>query len=60
MFTLVHIIQETCKEIKSAVALFMNVKRVFDHVSKRQLKTQINEPKIDEDFVIRINFFLTN
>ena len=57
---LVHTFQENWEEKKLAAALFMDVKGAFDHISKKQLLTQIIELKLDGGLVIWTDFFLTN
>ena len=49
--TLVHMIQKKWQEKKIAVVLFIDIKRVFDHVSKNQLFRQIIKLGINSDLV---------
>ena len=56
--TLIHIVQEKWQEKKLAAALFMDVKGVFDYVSKNQLLKQIIKLGIDGDLVNWTSFFL--
>ena len=53
---LVHGVQEKWQQKKLAAALFMDVKRAFDHVSKGQLLRQMVELGIDGDIVTWTGF----
>lgn len=48
---LVYEVQQKWSEIKLPAALFMNVKRAFDHVSKIQLVAQMIELGVDKDLI---------
>ena len=48
---LVHTVQRKWEQKKLAVALFMDVKRAFNHVSKGQLLRRMVELGIDGDLV---------
>ena len=58
--TLVHTVHEKWEEKKLAVALFMDVKGAFDHVSKGQLLNRMIELNIDDDLVNWTGSFLTD
>lgn len=57
---LVHTVQENWSKKKLAGALFMDVKEVFDHVSRSQLLTRMIDLGIDSDLVASTKSFLTD
>lgn len=57
---LVYIVQERYEEKKLATVLFMDVKSVFDYVSKAQLVTQMIALEIGRDLILWISSFLTD
>lgn len=55
--TLIYNVHERWEGKKLAAAFFMDVKGAFDHISKKQLLTQMIELGIDDDLVISTGFF---
>ena len=57
---LVHVVQKGWEDKKLVVALFIDVKGAFDHVSKRQLISRMVELGVDGDLVLWTKSFLTD
>lgn len=57
---LFHTVQEKVEEKKPAAAFFMNIKGLFDDISKKQLLTYMLKLGIDSDLLTRTTIFLIN
>ena len=58
--SLVHTVSESWAEKKLATALFIDIKRAFDHVSKTSLVKKMIKLGIDGDLIRWTQFFLTD
>lgn len=56
----IHVVQKKWEQKKLAAALFMDVKRAFDNVSKAQLLKQMVELEINGDLVTWTGSFFTD